>query len=131
MNLNAIVNSAIATINPNQVVSVQVSIGSTTNPDGSRGPAFAPAISAIAQVQPLEYTDITLLDSLNIQGVRQKMWLNGELDGLVRQTSQGGDLITTPDGKIWKVAVASEQWQTSAAAPVWVSVLVTLQNASS
>lgn len=73
-------------------------------------------------MQALQYNDIIQLDALNIQGERRKIYINGEVDGLVRADKKGGDLITTPDGKVWKVAISLEQW------PDWCCVAVTLQD---
>lgn len=107
---------------------LQASTGNVTNPDGSRTPSYAAPVSLIAQWQPIAYNDIIQLDSLNIQGTRRKLWLNGETDGLVREHDQGGDLITSPDGDVWLVVLVTEQWTTRTEAPNWVSALVTRQN---
>ena len=131
MNLNAVVSQAIGTVNPRQIVVLQVSTGSTTNADGSRTPSYASPVSLIAQwQQEFSLSDISMMESLNIQGTRSKVWLNGEVDGLVREHNKGGDLITTPNADVWLVAFVSEQWTTSTGTPNWVSVVVTRQNNS-
>ena len=69
-----------------------------------------------------------MTSGLNIQGTRRKIWLNGEIDGLVREDNKGGDLITDPNGDVWLVALITEQWTTRSEAPNWVSAIVTRQN---
>jgi hypothetical protein len=128
VNLNAIVSGAIGTVNPRITVAVQISTGYVTGSDGKRTPSYAKAISLIAQWQPIQYNDIVMADSMNIQGTRRKVWLNGKVDGLVRSANQGGDLITTSDGEVWKIAFISEQWTENTMGPNWVSAVVTLQN---
>ena len=122
MNLNAIVSRAISAINPNQLVTVQASTGYVTNADGSRTPSYLPAVKVRGQLQPLSYSDIQQIEGMNLQGVRQRIYLNGSIEGLVRGKKAGGDLITTPDGRVWKVALVTEAW------PDWTSAVVTLQD---
>lgn len=106
-------------------MSIQVSTGNTTAADGKRVPTFAAPVVKSAQVQPLSYDDIKHLDGLNIQGTRRAIFINGRVDGLVRVSNKGGDLITIASGVnagVWLVAVVSEQW------PDWCKALVTLQD---
>jgi len=124
VNLHGVVSGAIAAINPFISVSIQVSNGYTTNGDGSRSPAYLAAQVVSAQVQALQYTDIMQADAMNIQGTRRKLYINGAINGLVRQTDKGGDLVTLPDGTVWKVAFVAEQW------PDWCSAVITQQNGS-
>lgn len=124
MNLHAIVAPLVGVINPMVNATVQVSTGYTTAADGSRVPAYAPPVTVKTQFQALQYNDIVQADALGVQGVRSKVYITGEVDGLVRAQGKGGDLITTPDGKVWKVAVVAENW------PGWTCAIVTLQNNS-
>lgn len=128
MNLNAVVSGAIGTINPRMTVVLQISTGYTTRPDGTRAPGYAAPITLIGQWQPIAYQDIQMISGLNIQGDRRKIWLNGETDGLVREDNKGGDLITDPKGRVWLVALVTEQWEENTAAPNWASAIVTRQN---
>jgi hypothetical protein len=79
-----------------------------------------------AQIQPLTWKDIQQLDGLNIEGVRWKAFLNGQIDGLVRGERKGGDLLVIPRGHRhagqWLVGQILEQW------PDWVMAAITLQN---
>lgn len=128
MNLHAIVSGAIGAINPFVAATVRRSTGYTTDPDGSRVPTYS-TFPISVQVQALTYTDITLLDSLNIQGVRRAIYLSGEVEGIVRVDREGGDLIvfpagTLPEGNTWLAAVVLEAW------PDWRKIAITLQNGS-
>ena len=122
MNLNAIVSGAISAVNPRICLSIQVSEGQTVNPDGSQSPVFAPAITVPGQVQPISTGDLKKLESLNIQGVNKKIYINGQVSGLVRPNKCGGDLITLPNGQVYLVSAVLESW------PDWCCAAVVLQN---
>lgn len=122
MNLHGIVSGAIAAVNPLIELSIQVSAGYTTNADGSRTPVYETAATVPGQVQALQYRDLQQLDGLNIEGTRRAIYINGHVNGLVRAENKGGDLITTPDGSVWLVALVLEDW------PDWCKVAVTLQD---
>ena len=122
MDLHGIVSGAVGAVNPFTVATIKVSTGYATNPDGSRNPAYAAPQTASVQLQALEYNDIIQADSLGIQGVRRKMYVKGEVDGLVRAGNKGGDLVTLGDGTVWKVAMIAEQW------PNWCCAIITLQD---
>jgi hypothetical protein len=127
MNLHSIVSGAISAVNPSMLVSVQVSTGSVKNADGTRVPTFAPPVNVRAQVQPVTFRDIQQLEGLNLQGIRKAIYLNGEIDGLVRVTNQGGDLITFPDGSVWLVVMILEAFNLTAG---WTKAAIVLQNGS-
>lgn len=125
MNLHGIAAPFVGTVNPQIEVSIQVSTGSTTAPNGKRVPTYADAVVRLAQVQPLSFRDIQQADALNLQGTRRAIYVNGRVDGLVRSENKGGDLITVADGVnagVWLVALVAEQF------PDWVKCLVTLQD---
>lgn len=124
MNLAGIVAGAIGVVNPPVTVTIQVSTGYTTNGDGSRAPAYAAPVSVSAQIQALEYNDIVQADGMSIQGTRRKMYVLGEVEGLVRVNRRGGDLVTLPDGTVWLVAMVLEHWAD------WTSCVITLQDGS-
>lgn len=88
--------------------------------------AMTLALSVQAQIQPIAWKDIQMLDGLNIEGIRWKAFLNGQLDGLVRPERKGGDLLVIPPGHrhagTWLVAQVLAQW------PDWVEAAITLQN---
>jgi hypothetical protein len=90
--------------------------------------AMATSLTLNAQIQPIAWKDLQQLEGLNIEGVRWKAFLNGQVDGLVRKERKGGDLIIIPKGNRhagqWLVAQVLEQW------PDWVMAAITFQNAS-
>lgn len=130
MNLHAIVSGAIKAVNPFTQLSIQTSAGFTTNPDGKQSPTYNDAVTVEGDVQALDAGEIQHLDSLNIQGRRMKFYINGNIDGIIRITQQGGDLITIVGGNtapamlgsIWLTAAVLEYW------PDWCCVAAVLQD---
>lgn len=125
MNLHRIVSGAVGAVNPRIYVSVQVSLGDSVNADFTTTPKFAPAVTVLAQVQPVTWRDIQQIEGLNLQGTRKSIYLNGQIDGLVRPTNQGGDIITFPDGTVWLVAMILEAFNITAG---WTKAAITQQN---
>jgi hypothetical protein len=121
MNLHALVAPMVAAINPMVTVQLRTSSGSTTGDDGSRIPAYADPIDVSAQIQSLQYQDILKLAGLNLQGVRNKIYMSGNWQGIVRADRKGGDLLTMPNGDVYLVALVLESW------PDWTCVAVTEQ----
>lgn len=82
------------------------------------------ALLVRAQIQPVTWRDLQQMDGLNVQGIRWKAYLHGEVNGVVRPERKGGDLITIAMGRHqgeWLVAQVLEQW------PDWVCAAITLQ----
>lgn len=50
MNLHSIVSGSVAAVNPQMLVSVQLSDGITTNADGSEMPSYCPPVQILAQI---------------------------------------------------------------------------------
>jgi|SRR5215472_13566704 len=125
MNLHALAGPVVAAVNPTTLLAVLVSNGYTTSSDGTQVPQYAPqSVNVPGQLQSLTFNDIQQIDSLSIQGVKRAIYLYGKVDGLIRKDKKGGDLITTPDGNVWKVVLVLEYW------PDWCKVAVTLQDGS-
>lgn len=124
MNLHSIVFPVISIVNPMQPATLTVSTGYGTNPDGSRVPSYAPPVTVQVQRQELTERDLQQLEALNVQRSMQIMYLNGVVNGVVRMSLKGGDLITTQDGTVWLTTQVLEQW------PDWVKVSVTRQDGS-
>ena len=122
LNVHQIASGVISAVNPSVPVTVKISNGYTTNPDGTRTAQYLPEVYCYAQIQPLQFRDIAQVMGLNLQGIRRAVYLTGEIDGLVRAENKGGDLVIFPNGLIWLVAIILEQW------PDWVKAAVTLQN---
>lgn len=108
---------------------MQVSTGSTQSPDntGKRIPAYAPTAYAMAQKQSLTADDLKQLDGLNIQGVQEALYMNGNIEGLIRLNQRGGDLVTMTEGRfkgdVYLTTHVLERW------PDWCKIAVTLQMA--
>lgn len=124
MNLHGIVSPIIAAVNPMIVCQVRRSAGSTTSGDGTRAPTYGSPSSITCQLQSLQYRDVAMIDGLNIQGDKQKIYVSGAVAGTVRAGRQGGDLITLPDNTVWLVVVVLEKF------PDWCSFGIVLQNGS-
>ncbi len=124
MNLHQVVFGAIAAVSPPQLVTVQTSSGYTTASNGRRTPAYNTPDTMSAQVQELNERDLRQLEGLNVGGSMRKIYLNGEVDAVVRVNKKGGDLITLADGTVWLTTAALEIW------PDWCCVSVTLQDGS-
>lgn len=130
MNLHAIVSGAIGVVNPQVNGQVQVSTGYTTLKDGERVPSYADAFTVPIQCQALTAKDLAQTDSLNIQGVLQAFYLNGDIEGVDRPFGKGGDLIsfgavnvpTSLQNTTWLVQTVLETWDTG-----WCKVAGVLQ----
>lgn len=122
MNLHAIVGPAIAVVNPTVTVSLQLSTGSTTADDGIQTPTYAAPTPVPAQIQALTYRDLVQVDGLNLNGTKRAIYFYGSVEGVVRPSARGGDLVTFPDGTVWLTAMVLESW------PDWCKVAAVLQN---
>jgi len=129
MNLQSITASAVSAVNPMVPCSLQVSTGSTTNADFSKSPSYAAAVPVMGQVQALSFGDLAQVDGLNIQGIKKAIYLQGDIEGLLRPSGKGGDLITMPDGTVWLVVMVLEAWgnNTGKTGGNWCKVAVTVQ----
>lgn len=121
MNLHNVVAGAIGSVNPFQMATVSFSTGYTTDDDGTQVPAYATANNVPVQVQALTAKEIEHLAGLNIQGVMRAIYLNGNVQGVVRPLGQGGDLFELASGK-WLVTTVLETWDVG-----WCKLAVTLQ----
>ena len=121
MNLHGIASGAIGAVNPNVSATLQVSTGSTSNADGSLTPTYAAPVTVTVNFQDLANRDIQHLNGLNIQNATKKAYCYGSVNGIVRDTQQGGDLLTMADGTLWLVAYVFESW------PDWCAVALTQQ----
>lgn len=87
--------------------------------------AMTTTLMLTGQIQPVTWRDLQQIDGLNLQGVRDKIYLYGEVDGLVRPDRKGGDLVILlagPHQGVWLVAQVLEQW------PDWVCAAIVQQN---
>ena len=120
MNLHGIASQAIGAVNPQVPGVVAESLGYTTDDTGNQVPSYRLHLGVRMQVQALDAKALAHLDSLNIQGVVKRIWLNGDWQGIVRGKGKGGDLIIL-GGITYLIVHVFETW------PDWSSVGVTLQ----
>lgn len=126
MNLRAIANAAIQSVNPDIGIGYSASTGYTTNAAGTQLPTYASAVSVRAQVQAVRGKDLEHVANLNLQNLYRNVRMFGNTQGIVRPDAKGGDLLTfaqVPAGTIqtWLVVAVLETW------PEWCSVIVCLQ----
>jgi hypothetical protein len=119
MNLHSIASGAISAINPFIPVVVKQSTGYATGPDGKQAPTYA-TINTTGQQQALTGADVQLLNSLAVQAVVCKMYLNGNYEGIFRVLGKGGDLLIF-GGRTYLVVQVMERW------PDWCCVALTMQ----
>ncbi len=122
MNLHNVVQNAIGAVNPSVPVTVQFSVGYVKMPAGKRTPSYSTAVM-MAQVQSLTFDDLQHLDGQNIQGIRRAMYLDGDVESIVRMQGKGGDLITMADGSVYKTVLVIERWDGPTVG--WCKVAVT------
>lgn len=123
MDLHGIASSAIGSVNPFVPVTIAVSTGSTTNADGSRVPTYDTPIDGVsAQVQPMTGRELSQTEGLNLQGTKRGVYLEGNIDAIVRLNQKGGDLVTMEDGSVWLTVLILEAW------PDWCKAVIVLQN---
>lgn len=126
MNLHGLVAGNINAVNPFQLVSIQISTGNTVDSTYKQVPTYMAPIQASAQIQPVTFRDLQQVEGLNLQGTSQKIYISGQIAGLIRESNKGGDLITFPNGDIYLVVLVLEAFVYSG----WCSVFCTLQNGS-
>ena len=81
----------------------------------------------LGQLQALSSRDLRQIEGLNLQGTLRALYLTGDLEGVVRPTLKGGDLIILPDASVWLVTLVPEPWNLTAG---WTKAIVVLQNGS-
>jgi len=119
MNLHQIVRGAITTVNPDVPGVLKVNSGFTTAPGGKRVQSYTD-VDVMAQMQELSSTDLKQVDAINVQGILQSVYLNGNFNGINRPDQKGGDILIV-DGQKWLVVKVPELW------PDWCRVIVNLQ----
>ncbi len=125
-NLRAIANPITQVINANLTVPWIQNDGWTIDGAGKRTPVTT-TVTVQAQVQAMSAGDLKHADSQNIQGVMRSVYMYGDVQGIVRATQQGGDVLQFPmhpGGPVanWLVSSVIETWSD------WCHVIVTLQS---
>ncbi len=109
MNLRGIASQVTMAVNPQTSIVVLQSTGYTTGADGSQSPVYTTLPAMLGSVQALSGRDLAKLDGLNIQGVTQKVYLDGNFEGLFRVAGKGGDLLKFGN-QTYLVAAVLERW---------------------
>jgi hypothetical protein len=120
VDLYSIAGGVISSVNPMLPALLTASTGYTTGPDGSQVETYATPVNQMIQIQDLSTQELIHLSSLNIQGNLQKVYMQGQWNGVVRPRGEGGDLLTY-NGQNWLITHVLEQWST------WTCVVVELQ----
>ena len=97
---------------------------SDPGPEGATPPIYARPLSLVGQVQPITWRDLQQLEGVNLGGIRWKIYLNGEVDAVVRAEKKGGDLVLIQTGRhqgTWLVGQVLEQF------PDWCCAAITFQ----
>ncbi|NTU49337.1 MAG: hypothetical protein HGA87_00315 [Desulfobulbaceae bacterium] len=98
LNLNAISGSVIQDVNPDVEAKLYRYKSYTTTSSGVRVPVYYPAETAMIQCQGvLSAPELAQIAGLNIQGVKQGVYLNGNWQGVVRADKTGGDKLEYAD----------------------------------
>lgn len=129
MDLRTIANAVSNCVNPNIIVRLQTSAGSTLGAAGRQQPQYNPAITGPAQIQALDNVDLKKIEGMNISGSVRAIYMKGNLAGVIRPDSKGGDLITVPAAPgvpalfvgLWLTAKVLESW------PLWTKVVIVKQ----
>ena len=90
-----------------------------TNPDYTRTPEYYEWDEKV-RVAALSMKELEHMYDQNVQGILQKVFLNGFWEGVDRKRSTGGDLITI-DGDTWVIV------EVLASYPSWSAVCVQKQ----
>jgi hypothetical protein len=127
MDLRGIANSCSNSVNPNLIVSVKRSTGSTVGAGLKQVPSYAAPVSGPAQLQALDSSELRQVEGLNLQGVIRGIYLRGALAGVIRPNGTGSDLVViappAPAAFVgtWLVVKVLEQW------PLWTKAVIVLQ----
>ena len=120
MNLRGIANNISRTINPNIAVTVFESDGYTIGAGQRQVPAYKAPVSGYGNLQALDGDDLKQMEGLNIQGKIKALFLYGELAGVIRPDSKGGDKVVI-NSQTWLVVRVLEGWRD------WCKLAIVLQ----
>ena len=118
MDLRGMANQASNVVNGNVIVILETSSGYTMGAGQRQQPAYNAGITGPAQIQALDGDTLKHLDKLNIQGFIRALYMKGNLAGVIRPDSKGGDRITIPPGRgvpalfigTWFTVMVIETW---------------------
>lgn len=130
MDLRGIANQISNIVNPNIIVMWQASNGFTLGAAGKQLPSYLAGVTGPAQVQALDNSDLKKIEGLNIQGSLRALYMRGNLAGVIRPDSKGGDLIVIGPQNgapallqgTWLTSKVLESW------PDWTKIVIIKQN---
>jgi len=122
MSLRGLANPLTSTVNPNVKGDAYISQGSTTGYGGKRTPSFEKVEDRTFQVQALSGGELRHADSLNIQGVKRGVYMDGTVNGVRRRLGKGGDILAF-GGSYWLIVDVPEPWDGDG----WCKVIVAEQ----
>jgi hypothetical protein len=124
INVRAIANRRIQVVNKDIPAVFLRSTGYSTDISGHRSATYS-QIPVRIQNQAATNDDLRQVDGLNLQGIIRTVSIAGDLQGTVRASNTGGDLLQFPDasGRVrqWLVTHVLETW------PAWCRVLAVMQ----
>ena len=123
LNLHKLVRSAVTSVNPDQCVVVLRSAGQTISESFLQEPLYFPAVSTMAQPQPVPDSALQFLVQERQNTVWHDFYLDGDWNALLREAEKGGDLLYW-DGAEWLVEQVVERWNPTAG---WTKVRCTRQ----
>jgi hypothetical protein len=123
IDLRSIANTAIQPINQDIMVEVWASTGYTIGAGLKQIPSYAAPLTLPAQIQALTNDELRQIDGLNISGVSKAIYIKGDLRGIVKPDSLGGDLVKWSN-KTWLVVKVLESW------PTWTKCVLIYQGAN-
>lgn len=127
INVRAAANGAIQVVNPNEGGWLYLSTGFTVDPATRKQvPGFAAPEAVRLQIQAVDGPNLRHLDGLNIEGIPRSVHMWGNVLGIERVNSKGGDLLyfrDVPTGtlRVWKVVKVVETWRD------WCHLIVVMQ----
>ena len=123
MDLRSIANNAIQPINQDITVEVWASTGYVIGAGLKQIPSYAAPLTLPAQIQALSNDELKQIDGLNISGVSKAIYIKGDLRGIIKPDSLGGDLVKW-NSKTWLVVKVLESW------PTWTKCVLIYQGNS-
>lgn len=121
MNLRQIANSRIQGINPDINITILPSAGSVIGSGRRQIPSYDSGIELKGQLQAADEGFLKQDSGLNLEDVYRNLYITGQLFGVVKLRSKGGDLVII-DGETWLIVKVLERW------PDWCKVLICLQS---
>lgn len=110
MYIRGVTAPIVGEVNPRILVTIQRSTGYTTAADGTQVPTYTTVANQLAQMQALTAPELTQVDAVSIEGIKQAMYLNGQWNGIVRASGKGGDIVILPDLSEWLIVLILENW---------------------